>query len=185
MRQKEILVVMGLVFVAWMLGLFDTSNAGGDSDYSYLPSVNSFDGRIEKTRFSDHLDERRKFDTLAVSNYYTVVEVYLDSCGICRRLEAKFPAFLAERKDVVIQRVHFPDNGIRPNVTGNSREEVQAKLEEIGSFIDSYNICGTPHIEIYGPDRTLIARDECSSKKGLAYLRDWMSDEINIPVSAI
>ncbi len=40
--------------------------------------------------------------------------------------------------------------------------------------------CGTPHIEIYGPDRQLIATDQCAernSKKGLAYIKKWITAE--------
>lgn len=45
----------------------------------------------------------------------------------------------------------------------------------------AYNlkVCGTPHVEIYGPDKQLIASDMCSEnrKAGLAFLRNWIKKE--------
>ena len=40
-----------------------------------------------------------------------------------------------------------------------------------------YHICGTPHVEIYGPDRKPLWRDHCGGKDGLNYLRAWMAAE--------
>ena len=40
--------------------------------------------------------------------------------------------------------------------------------------------CGTPHIEIYGPNKELIATDKCGEKnlkEGLNYLRSWIKSE--------
>ena len=46
----------------------------------------------------------------------------------------------------------------------------------------SYKIstCDTPHIEIYGPDKQLIAADlraDKNEKKGLAFLKKWLKAE--------
>lgn len=42
---------------------------------------------INWVEFMALFDQKRPFSTLAADNYYTVVEVYLDSCAICKRLK--------------------------------------------------------------------------------------------------
>jgi hypothetical protein len=40
--------------------------------------------------------------------------------------------------------------------------------------------CGTPHVEMYGPDKQLIATDKCGKKNlkaGLVFLRNWIDAE--------
>ena len=42
--------------------------------------------------------------------------------------------------------------------------------------------CGTPHVEIYGPDKNLIATDKCGEKnyeEGLAFINNWLKAELN------
>ena len=49
---------------------------------------------IRKYEFQQLFDANRSFSSLAKQGHYTVVEGYLDSCSICKRIEAGFPAFL-------------------------------------------------------------------------------------------
>ena len=126
---------------------------------------------IEQVEFLTLFDEKKSFQQIASNDNYTVVEVYLDSCSICKRLEKGFRPFLDKRKDVVIKRIHFPETGI--NFTFSSQQEAQ----EIQSRMESYQVCGTPHVEIYGPDKNLVAGDVCGSKQGTNFLRHWISAE--------
>lgn len=126
---------------------------------------------IEQIEFLSLFDNKKSFPQIASNEHYTVVEVYLDSCSICKRLEKGFRPFLDKRKDVVIKRIHFPESGI--NFTFTSQQEA----DEIQARMESYRVCGTPHIEIYGPDKNLIAGDICGSKQGTNFLRQWISAE--------
>lgn len=130
---------------------------------------------ISKHEFSSLFDQQRAFSDLAKNNYYTVIEVYLDSCAVCKRLEKGYDQFLDKRRDVIIRKVHFPETGINIPVTSPEM------MEGIQSRIDSYQVCGTPHIEIYAPDRTLITADNCSENQGTDFLRHWISAETGIP----
>lgn len=131
---------------------------------------------------------------LARKGYYTIIEGYIDTCPICKRLEADFTPFLQQRPDVLIRRVHFPENGAGQSFNGNSQAEINrqmsAYMERLGKYrfnhvvktADAYQIstCGTPHIEIYGPDKKLIAADLCADKNdksGLAFLKKWLKTE--------
>jgi len=130
---------------------------------------------IRRTEFRNLLDRRQPLSELAVAGQYTVVEVYLDSCAICRRLESGFQAFTDKRRDVTIRRVHFPEDGLQIEVSGATQQEMEANARSIQTLMDS--ICGTPHVEVYGPDRQPIARDLCGDKSGTEYLRGWIAAE--------
>jgi hypothetical protein len=149
---------------------------------------------IKKYEFDALFERNRPLSKLAKKGYYTVIEGYIDTCSICKRLEADFPGFLKQRKDVLIRKVHFPEGGVRLEFTGNSQEEVNRQLAEYYQRLGKYNFnhvvktdteyqltsCGTPHIEIYGPDKELIATDKCGEKnlkEGLQYLRNWIKAE--------
>ena len=144
--------------------------------------------------FTELFEQNTPTSNLARKGYYTVIEGYIDSCTICKALEADFRPFLRKRPDVVIRRVHFPENGAGQSFSGSSQQEIERQMasyfERLGSYRfnhvvksgNGYSIstCGTPHIEIYGPDRKLIAADECTgknSKKGLAFIRKWIEAE--------
>ena len=129
---------------------------------------------INRVDFMVLFDQKQPFSSLAADYYYTVVEVYLDSCAICKRLEKGFNPFLEQRQDVLIKRVHFPESGM--NFSINSQQEA----DELQSRIESYQVCGTPHVEIYGPDQQLVSADNCGSKQGTDFLRQWISAETGI-----
>lgn len=129
---------------------------------------------ISQIEFMNLFDQRRSLSSLAQDNFYTVVEIYLDSCSICKQLEKGFDPFLKTRQDVLIKRVHFPESGINFSISS------QQEADEIQSRIESYQVCGTPHIEIYGPDRQLISADDCNTKQGTKFLRRWISAETGI-----
>ncbi len=129
---------------------------------------------ISRVEFSGLFEQGKPFHSLANDRHYTIIEVYLDTCSICKRLESGFKPFLEKRQDVLIKRVHFPESGM--NIAVSSAQEA----ETMQARIDSYKVCGTPHIEVYGPDRNLLAADECGNKKGLSYLREWISAETGI-----
>lgn len=130
---------------------------------------------ISKVEFMSLFKDKKPFSQLSSDNYYTVIEVYLDSCSICKRLETGYDSFLKKRKDVLIKKVHFPEAGV--NFTVSSQQEA----DDIQARMESYQVCGTPHVEIYGPDKNLISADNCGSKQGTNFLRHWMSAETGIP----
>ena len=149
---------------------------------------------IQKYEFTELFENNTPTSRLARKGYYTIVEGYIDTCQICKRLEADFIPFLRQRPDVLIRRVHFPENGGGQSFSGSSQQEINRQIsdyyERLGKYRfnhvvktdTSYQIstCGTPHIEIYGPDKQLIAADLCAdknSKAGLAFLKKWLKAE--------
>ncbi len=149
---------------------------------------------IRKYEFSNLFERDKAFSSLAKEGYYTVIEGYINTCSICKALEADFPAFLNKRKDVLIRRVHFPEGGSSVSFSGDSQEEINEQIAEYHERLGRYNfnhvkktdagyqlsVCGTPHIEVYGPDRQLIATDTCGErnlKSGLKFLRNWIKAE--------
>jgi hypothetical protein len=168
-----------------MAVVFDLPNSlkGGESAVNYqrplvLDKTRNGNG-IKQYDFVQLFESKKPFSSLAKQNYYTVVEGYLDSCSICKRMEAEFPAFLRARKDVLIRRVHFPEGGMNLSFTGNTQAEVERQAKEYNERIESYNFCGTPHIEIYDANQQLIVADTCKSRPATKYLRKWMAEESN------
>jgi len=63
---------------------------------------------VEQEQFfeiGDLFEQGKTFENMAEYGSYTVVEVYSEHCGRCKRLEAEFPALLRKREDIVIKRV--------------------------------------------------------------------------------
>jgi hypothetical protein len=129
---------------------------------------------IKQVEFMTLFGQKKPLSALAGDHLYTVVEVYLDTCSICKRLEKGFEPFVKSRQDVIIQRVHFPASGM--NIAISSQQEAA----EIQNRIESYQVCGTPHVEIYGPGGTLVSADDCRNKEGTKFLRHWISAETGI-----
>jgi len=149
---------------------------------------------IKKYEFTELFDQNKTFSKLAKKDYYTVIEGYIDTCTVCKRLESDFPGFLKQRKDVIIRKVHFPEGAVSQSFIGRSQEEMMQQMDDYYKRLGRYNFhhvvkteteyqlttCGTPHVEIYGPDKKLIASDKCGEKnlkKGLNFLRTWIKKE--------
>ena len=139
-------------------------------------------------------DQNKTFSKLAEKDYYTVIEGYIDTCTICKKLESDFPKFLKQRKDVIIRKVHFPEGSVTQSFSGSTQEEMMKQVADYHERLGRYNfnhvvktdteyrlsVCGTPHVEIYGPDKKLIATDKCGEKNlksGLNFLRNWIKSE--------
>jgi hypothetical protein len=170
-------------------------NDGSQTKY-YMPEMATGKRKgsgIKNYEFTTLFEQNKPYSKLAKEGYYTVIEGYINTCSICKQIEAEFPAFLNKRKDVLIRKVHFPEGGNNISFNGSSQEEVMRQMEDYYQRLGRYNnhyvvkknnqyeltICGTPHIEIYGPDKQLIVTDKCgkkNKKSGLAFLRKWMKD---------
>jgi hypothetical protein len=61
--------------------------------------------------------------------------------------------------------------------SGSSAADVQRQAETYKARMESYGFCGTPHIEVYGPDRNVLAKDTCSSRAGTVFMWDWITQE--------
>lgn len=182
------------IIIVFVIGVFLLDIIGSGAGFTIPPAAaGNREGNIKKIKKYEYLDlfeKAKPTSKLAVKDHYTVIEGYIDTCSICKKLEAKFPSFLDKRKDVVIRKIHFPESGAR--FSFNSPEEAKELLERMsiynfnhvvmdednGTFIN----CGTPHVEIYGPDKELIATDECGEKNlktGLAFINNWIKAELN------
>ncbi len=156
--------------------LFYYLYSGGDRNF-VVPQhtqVQRSGNDSNRVEFMALFDQKQSFSSLAGDNYYTVVEVYLDSCAICKRLEKGFDPFLKNRQDVLIKRVHFPESGMNFSISS------QQEADELRSRIESYRVCGTPHVEIYGPDQQLVSADDCGTKQGTNFPQQWISAETGI-----
>lgn len=186
MKQLKTIILILIILAGTYIAMDGVSNFD-------RPQMASFDNtniqRMQQHEFQDLFDDHTLTSNLAVAGKYTVVEGYLDSCGICKTLEQKFPAFLEARKDVVIRKVRFEESN---SISFTSREHLENYVERMNMYRSnnfviegdnaSFNTCGTPHIEIYGPDKRIVAADLCSNqmdKSGLAYLNEWIAMEIN------
>ena len=182
------------IIVAIVTGVFLLDIIGSGAGFTIPPvAVGSREGNIKKIKKYEYLDlfeKAKPTSKLAVKDHYTVIELYIDTCSICKKLESKFTPFLSKRKDVVIRRIHFPESGA--SFRFNSQEDQIEHFERMSIYNfnhvvineDSANVgtCGTPHIEIYGPDKQLIASDECGEKNiksGLAFINNWIKAELN------
>ncbi|MFT5134907.1 MAG: Zn-finger nucleic acid-binding protein/uncharacterized protein YxjI [Gammaproteobacteria bacterium] len=127
--------------------------------------------------FKTLLDRKQTFDRLAKDGYYTVVEVYMDSCSLCRKLETGFKPLLTKRQDVYIRRVHYPEGGLQFSFEGSSQTEMDAQVAETNELMQSYSFCGTPHVLVFGPDKNALAADSCKSRDGTRFLQSWINTE--------
>jgi hypothetical protein len=93
---------------------------------------------------------------LARKNFYTLVEVWIDGDAKCRQIERYFSPLLAKRNDFIIQRVELVLNA---------------------SDSSMYDIKYIPHIEIYGPDRKVIAADGGNANDGSKFLKKLIKNE--------
>lgn len=170
--------VLVIAILAWLAGTPDLTRVMGL--VTPEPAAERSGAAIAEVEFQRLLDRRQVLADLAGDNHYTVVEVYLDTCPICRHLERGFGQFTAKRRDVTIQRVHFPDSGIQFTPTGSTQQEVTAQARNFQARMESFRICGTPHVEIYDPDGQPVARDVCGDKSGTKFLRRWISRETTL-----
>jgi hypothetical protein len=159
--------------------------------YFHKPRHKSYGGTlpVANSSTSAHSARKAEFDGLftdgtplsdfARPGEYTVVEVYLDVCAYCREFEAAFEPFNERRPDVSLVRVHHPGH-MSVQIRGTSREDVQRQADAYNAKMQSYGFCGTPHVEVYGPDRKVLARDSCGSREGTVFMWDWITKETGI-----
>lgn len=132
------------------------------------PAAERHGKAILMREFRPLFEAEAPLSSLARDGVYTVVEVYINTCSICKQLERELPPFVAARNDVVVKRVHFPESGLSWPV--NEALTMERRMS-------NYRICGMPHIEIYAPDGTAVALDDCGDKDALHFLRTWMASE--------
>jgi hypothetical protein len=144
-----------------------------------LPLAKSGAGGVQQREFSELFANDTPLSSLADAGHYTVVEVYLDQCAYCRELEAALTPLRDKRPDVTLIRVHHPGQ-MSLNVHGNSREEVQRQMDQLNVKMKSYSLCGSPHVEVYGPDRQALAIDGCGERAGTALLWNWIGTETGV-----
>lgn len=137
-----------------------------------IANANSTPRAVRNIEFETLYGIGRPFARLSRPARYTVVEVYIDGCIYCEEIEGALRLFNKRRADVSWFRVHHPGE-MRVSLAGLDQEEAQSAI----SRIESYGICGTPHIEVYGPDREPLAVDSCTSRDGTAFMWDWITHE--------
>jgi hypothetical protein len=168
--MKTIFIVLAIIGAAIEL----LGSRGPSADVP--PLANARSGKaIRMLEFKPLFENDRALATLARDGVYTVVEVYINTCGTCKALERDLAGFVESRDDVIIQRVHYPESGLRYD------------LRDADAFkrrIESYGMCGTPHIEIYRPNLTPLALDECGDKAAYDYLREWIAAQAMLKVNA-
>lgn len=144
-----------------------------------VANFNSSAHSPRKAEFGALFDEGTPLSSFARPGEYTVVEVYLDVCAYCREFESGFDKFNDRRPDVSLVRVHHPGH-MSVRFSGNSREELQRQAAAANAKMESYGFCGTPHVEVYGPDGQVLARDSCKSRAGTVFMWDWITAETGV-----
>ena len=189
--KKFIFLVMA---AAAGLYYFDFIGPGSGFVVPAMAASSRTGSAIVTYEFTELFEQNKPTSRLARKGYYTIVEGYIDTCSLCKRLEADFIPFLRQRPDVLIRRVHFPEGGAGESFNGNSQQEINRQMADYFERLGKYNFnhvvkteteyristCGTPHIEIYGPDKQLIATDMCTEKNkktGLAFIKKWIKAE--------
>lgn len=67
----------------------------------------------------------------------------------------------------------MPEN-MSMSFTVDTQQAHERMLKEANERFQAYQVCGTPHIEIYAPGGEVIAKDVCADKQGTQFLRAWM-----------
>lgn len=180
-----LLASFGLVFTLSPKDLAAVSSRSSSAYSIPIPEALAVERKssgIKKYKFNDMVQNNTPLSSLSSKKYYTVIEVYLDSCAICKRLESGFKPFLSERKDVLIRKVNAA-GGTNISIQAASQEEANERIAQIESIVK--NVCGTPHVEVYAPDKKLIAADQCGDKTGTQFLRRWISEETGIGIARL
>lgn len=150
---------------------------------TFRPAPIAIDGsskaEIMRREFTEMFESDTALDTLAIEGRFTIVEVYLDDCAYCRELEAALGPLGEKRPDIVVARIHHSGR-THMDVTGATKEEVMKKVERLNARMNSYGLCGTPHVEVYGPDRQPLGKDRCGDRAGTAFLWSWIATETGI-----
>jgi hypothetical protein len=173
---SKLIVLIAIPIIAWQY--FHKPPHKLNPDYPVANAETRAHGaRMEE--FEPIFNSGTPFASFARPGEYTVVEVYLDVCGYCREFEAALKPFSQGRPDVSVVRVHHPGR-MGAKFNASSQQELQAQVEAYQARVNSYGFCGTPHIEVYGPDRRPLAKDSCKSRAGTEMMWDWMTSETGI-----
>lgn len=187
MRMLLVLVVISALGYGWR------QHSSPPFEHPQPLAVERAGSGVKKLEFERLLEADTRFEDLAKPGFYTVVEGYIDSCSVCRALERDLPLLLNARPDVVLRRVHFNEHGGK-RFTAKSQAELQTEIAAFASQLKryrSFNVaaegddlrigtCGTPHVEVYGPDGRLLVSDTCDGgvyKDGLNFLQQWIAAE--------
>jgi hypothetical protein len=146
---------------------------------SVVPVVGNATNSADQREFADLFNSDTSFASLATRGQYTVVEVYLDQCAYCRELEAALEPFQEKRGDIHLVRVHHPGT-MGNSIHASSREEMEAQVKLMNARMTSYQLCGSPHVEVYDADKKPLGVDTCQDRAGTEFLWKWISTETGI-----
>ena len=173
-------ILLLVVLIAGAVNLYlNHRNATPVYKHVSLPILADANKTSEQFEFNDLFDRDTTLSNLATPGHYTVVEVYLDQCTYCRELESALVKFQDQRKDVDVVRVHHPGH-MSANVRASTREELNQKMQALNDKMSSYQLCGSPHVEVYGPDKQALGLDTCKSRGGTAFIWNWITSETGI-----
>ena len=115
-------------------------------------------------------------EALAESNTITIVDFYSETCGTCKKLTYDYKDLLDVRNDVYIKRIILPEpeNG---SVAEAEATRYMQDSNEMKEKLGKLNVCGTPHITIFKPDRSVLIQDICQNRRAMKYLIDWIDRE--------
>ena len=182
-RKTGLRIVQVLLFIATVAVvsyLYKSSRHLHSAQPAIVPVVVDTEASTtEQREFADLFNSDTSLASLARPGQYTVVEVYLDQCTYCRELEAALKPFQEKRGDVNLIRVHHPGT-MSNSIHASSREELEAQMTVMKDRMASYQLCGSPHVEVYGPDKQPLAVDTCKNRAGTAFLWKWISNETGI-----
>lgn len=170
-----------VLFAAGALNLYLNHKRPAVAPYKpvNLPVLPAAATHLEQFEFASLFDQGTSLQSLTTSGHYTVVEVYLDQCTYCRELESALGQFQKVRKDIDLIRIHHPGH-LNASVQASSQEELNQKMQAMNAKMESYQLCGSPHVEVYGPDREPLGMDTCRIRDGTSFVWNWITTETGI-----
>jgi len=181
-RKTGLRVVQLLLFIlaiAAISYLYKLSRHHENFKPSVVPVIVDASNSTDRREFADLFNSDTSFASLAGRGQYTVIEVYLDQCAYCRELETALEPFQEKRGDIHLIRVHHPGT-MSNSIHASSREEMEAQIKQMNARMSSYQLCGSPHVEVYGPDKQPLGVDTCQDRAGTAFLWNWITTETGI-----
>jgi len=128
----------------------------------------------EKSVRIEHLvSKKTKLSDLAQPGAVTIIFLSSNSCSSCSSIRNKINKLKAFRSDII---VHTIKHLYVPQKFSSKKEKAEFN-QRVAQINSALNIGGFGHIEIYNPDKKLLAGGKGSNVGGLEYLNRWLEHE--------
>lgn len=154
--KRHVIVFMLVAVCLYFVNTYETQL---DKLMVPLPVTQSAQTGIKEVLFDT---EQYEPETELVRDAYTILYFYSNSCPGCRRLNSDIRQFVQVRPDIAVRKFDLGYHWSGDNAYNTYR----------------LRIGKTPFILIYGPDGSLIARDDGTGEEAFDLLYEWMNAEL-------